>query len=159
MCIRDRHQRGDGDLHGLTGVKLALIGVAVILREAHLRVVHERGDLLRADLVADREPVSYTHLSKRHGDPSYEDLKAQGFLTPAILNYVALLDVYKRQVYTCVPQEEPRRPPPPHREPPPREPPRDTPPPPPNGGGPESDGGAFREEMCIRDRITARSRV
>ena len=30
-------------------------------------------------------------MSKRHGDPSYEDLKAMGFLTPAILNYVALL--------------------------------------------------------------------
>ena len=30
-------------------------------------------------------------MSKRHGDPSYEDLKAQGYLTPAILNYVALL--------------------------------------------------------------------
>ena len=30
-------------------------------------------------------------LSKRHGDPSYEDLKAQGYLTEAILNYVALL--------------------------------------------------------------------
>ena len=30
-------------------------------------------------------------MSKRHGDPSYEDLRAQGFLTPAILNYVALL--------------------------------------------------------------------
>lgn len=30
-------------------------------------------------------------MSKRHGDPSYEDLKAQGFLTQAILNYVALL--------------------------------------------------------------------
>ncbi|MDE6998649.1 MAG: glutamate--tRNA ligase, partial [Oscillospiraceae bacterium] len=26
-----------------------------------------------------------------HGDPSYEDLKAQGYLTEAILNYVALL--------------------------------------------------------------------
>ena len=26
-------------------------------------------------------------MSKRHGDPSYEDLKAQGYLTPAILNY------------------------------------------------------------------------
>ena len=49
------HQRGDGDLHGLTGVKLALIGVAVILREAHPRVVHELGDLLCADLVAHRE--------------------------------------------------------------------------------------------------------
>ncbi|MDD6159915.1 MAG: glutamate--tRNA ligase [Oscillospiraceae bacterium] len=30
-------------------------------------------------------------MSKRHGDPSYEDLKEQGFLTDAILNYVALL--------------------------------------------------------------------
>lgn len=30
-------------------------------------------------------------MSKRNGDPSYEDLVAQGYLTPAILNYVALL--------------------------------------------------------------------
>ena len=30
-------------------------------------------------------------MSKRHGDPSYEDLRDQGYLTPAILNYVALL--------------------------------------------------------------------
>ncbi len=30
-------------------------------------------------------------MSKRRGDPSYEDLKDQGYLTPAILNYVALL--------------------------------------------------------------------
>lgn len=30
-------------------------------------------------------------MSKRNGDPSYEDLRAQGYLTPAILNYVALL--------------------------------------------------------------------
>ncbi len=30
-------------------------------------------------------------MSKRHGDPSYEDLRAQGYLTEAILNYVALL--------------------------------------------------------------------
>ena len=30
-------------------------------------------------------------MSKRHGDPSYEDLKAEGYLTEAILNYVALL--------------------------------------------------------------------
>ncbi len=30
-------------------------------------------------------------MSKRHGDPSYEDLIAQGFLTEAVLNYVALL--------------------------------------------------------------------
>jgi glutamyl-tRNA synthetase len=30
-------------------------------------------------------------MSKRHGDPSYEDLIAQGYLSSAILNYVALL--------------------------------------------------------------------
>ena len=30
-------------------------------------------------------------MSKRHGDPSYEDLIAQGFLTDAVVNYVALL--------------------------------------------------------------------
>ncbi len=30
-------------------------------------------------------------MSKRHGDPSYEDLKAEGYLTEAVLNYVALL--------------------------------------------------------------------
>ena len=30
-------------------------------------------------------------MSKRHGDPSYEDLRDQGYLTEAILNYVALL--------------------------------------------------------------------
>ena len=33
----------------------------------------------------------HNKMSKRHGDPSYEDLKAQGYLTDAILNYVALL--------------------------------------------------------------------
>lgn len=30
-------------------------------------------------------------MSKRHGDPSYEDLLAQGYLTDAVVNYVALL--------------------------------------------------------------------
>ncbi|MFI3252856.1 MAG: glutamate--tRNA ligase [Eubacteriales bacterium] len=34
---------------------------------------------------------SQNKMSKRHGDPSYEDLRDQGFLTTAILNYVALL--------------------------------------------------------------------
>ena len=33
----------------------------------------------------------HNKMSKRHGDPSYEDLKAQGYVTDAILNYVALL--------------------------------------------------------------------
>ncbi len=30
-------------------------------------------------------------MSKRHGDPSYEDLLAQGYLSEAVVNYVALL--------------------------------------------------------------------
>ena len=33
----------------------------------------------------------HNKMSKRHGDPSYEDLIAKGYLTPAVLNYVALL--------------------------------------------------------------------
>ncbi len=33
----------------------------------------------------------HNKMSKRHGDPSYEDLREQGYLTEAILNYVALL--------------------------------------------------------------------
>jgi len=45
-------------------------------------------------------------MSKRHGDPSYEDLKEQGFLTEAILNYVALLgwsprgDLAEQEIFT-----------------------------------------------------------
>ena len=45
-------------------------------------------------------------MSKRHGDPSYEDLKDQGFLTEAILNYVALLgwsprgDIAEQEVFS-----------------------------------------------------------
>jgi glutamyl-tRNA synthetase len=33
----------------------------------------------------------HSKMSKRHGDPSYEDLIAAGYLTPAVVNYVALL--------------------------------------------------------------------
>lgn len=39
-------------------------------------------------------PVMRDHhskMSKRHGDPSYEDLIARGYLTDAVVNYVALL--------------------------------------------------------------------
>ena len=36
-----------------------------------------------------RDP--HNKMSKRHGDPSYEDLIAQGYLTDAVVNYVALL--------------------------------------------------------------------
>ncbi len=48
----------------------------------------------------------HNKMSKRHGDPSYEDLKAQGFLTEAILNYVALLgwsprgDIAEEEVFS-----------------------------------------------------------
>ena len=34
---------------------------------------------------------AHNKMSKRHGDPSYEDLVAQGYLTNAVINYVALL--------------------------------------------------------------------
>ena len=34
---------------------------------------------------------AHNKMSKRHGDPSYEDLLAEGYLTDAIVNYVALL--------------------------------------------------------------------
>ena len=34
---------------------------------------------------------AHSKMSKRHGDPSYEDLIAQGFLTDAVINYVTLL--------------------------------------------------------------------
>ena len=34
---------------------------------------------------------AHNKMSKRHGDPSYEDLVEQGYLTEAIVNYVALL--------------------------------------------------------------------
>ncbi len=34
---------------------------------------------------------AHSKMSKRHGDPSYEDLIAQGYLTDAVVNYVALL--------------------------------------------------------------------
>ncbi len=33
----------------------------------------------------------HNKMSKRHGDPSYEDLIAQGYITDAVVNYVALL--------------------------------------------------------------------
>lgn len=34
---------------------------------------------------------AHNKMSKRHGDPSYEDLIAQGYVTEAVVNYVALL--------------------------------------------------------------------
>ena len=42
-------------------------------------------------MVTDSETGAARKMSKRHGDPSYEDLIAEGYLTPAVVNYVALL--------------------------------------------------------------------
>ena len=45
----------------------------------------------------------HNKMSKRHGDPSYEDLLAQGYLTEAVVNYVALLGwspVGEREFFT-----------------------------------------------------------
>ncbi|MEA5151629.1 MAG: glutamate--tRNA ligase [Oscillospiraceae bacterium] len=46
---------------------------------------------------------AHSKMSKRHGDPSYEDLIAQGYLTDAVINYVALLGWSpggEREIYT-----------------------------------------------------------
>ncbi len=42
-------------------------------------------------LITDPETGNVRKMSKRHGDPSYEDLLAMGYLPEAICNYVALL--------------------------------------------------------------------
>ncbi|MGE4352994.1 MAG: glutamate--tRNA ligase [Oscillospiraceae bacterium] len=45
----------------------------------------------------------HNKMSKRHGDPSYEDLIAMGYLTEAVVNYVALLGWSpggEREIYT-----------------------------------------------------------
>ncbi len=54
-------------------------------------------------MVTDSETGAARKMSKRHGDPSYEDLIAQGYLTPAVVNYVALLGWSpggEREIYT-----------------------------------------------------------
>lgn len=51
----------------------------------------------------------HNKMSKRHGDPSYEDLIAQGYLTDAVVNYVALLGWApggEREIYTLRELEE-----------------------------------------------------
>ena len=42
-------------------------------------------------MITDGESGAVRKMSKRHGDPSYEDLLAQGYLSEAVVNYVALL--------------------------------------------------------------------
>ena len=51
----------------------------------------------------------HNKMSKRHGDPSYEDLIAQGYLTEAVVNYVALLGWApggEREIYSLRELEE-----------------------------------------------------
>ena len=77
-----------------------LMGITHVVRGSEYLSSAPKYDLLYHAF--DWEVPTYVHcspvmrdqhnkMSKRHGDPSYEDLKAQGFLTDAILNYVALL--------------------------------------------------------------------
>ena len=42
-------------------------------------------------MITDPETGSVRKMSKRHGDPSYEDLLAMGYLSEAVVNYVSLL--------------------------------------------------------------------
>ena len=48
----------------------------------------------------------HNKMSKRHGDPSYEDLIAQGFLSEAVVNYIALLgwsptgEIAEQEIFT-----------------------------------------------------------
>ena len=42
-------------------------------------------------MINDAETGAVRKMSKRHGDPSYEDLMAQGYLNEAVVNYVSLL--------------------------------------------------------------------
>lgn len=42
---------------------------------------------------------AHNKMSKRHGDPSYQDLIAEGYLSPAVENYVALLGWSPRGEY------------------------------------------------------------
>ncbi len=42
-------------------------------------------------MITDPETNTVRKMSKRHGDPSYEDLMAQGYLSQAVVNYVSLL--------------------------------------------------------------------
>lgn len=57
-------------------------------------------------MITDGETGAVRKMSKRHGDPSYEDLVNQGYLSDAIVNYVALLgwaphgDIAEKEFFT-----------------------------------------------------------
>ena len=108
--------RDGGFQHGLGHFG---IGLGLLIGEELYAVVRQRveevnlfGDLRQLftpGLEQGGDPVmrdQHNKMSKRHGDPSYEDLKAQGYLTDAILNYVALLgwsprgDIAEQEVFS-----------------------------------------------------------
>lgn len=57
-------------------------------------------------MITDPETKTVRKMSKRHGDPSYEDLLKMGYLSDAILNYVTLLgwspkgDIAEQEFFT-----------------------------------------------------------
>jgi len=57
-------------------------------------------------MINDPATGAVRKMSKRHGDPSYEDLVAQGYLSQAVVNYVALLgwaprgDIAEQEFFT-----------------------------------------------------------
>ena len=57
-------------------------------------------------MITDPETGNVRKMSKRHGDPSYEDLINQGYLSDAVVNYVALLgwaphgDIAEKEFFT-----------------------------------------------------------
>jgi len=77
-----------------------LMGITHVVRGSEYLSSAPKYDLLyesfgwEAPVCVHCPPVmrdQHNKMSKRHGDPSYEDLKAEGYLTEAVLNYVALL--------------------------------------------------------------------
>ena len=63
-------------------------------------------DAKEVDEVTGEEHNIVRKMSKRHGDPSYEDLMKMGFISPAIVNYVTLLgwspkgDIAEQEFFT-----------------------------------------------------------
>jgi glutamyl-tRNA synthetase len=57
-------------------------------------------------MITDPATGTVRKMSKRHGDPSYEDLVAQGYLSQAVVNYVSLLgwaphgDIAEQEFFT-----------------------------------------------------------
>ena len=57
-------------------------------------------------MITDPATGTVRKMSKRHGDPSYEDLMAQGYLSDAVVNYVSLLgwaphgDIAEKEFFT-----------------------------------------------------------